>query len=115
MDLPYPFAEHAAVRHVLAAPLIAHRTAPYVDEEDVDFEGLVREAETMPGGGQLLVGIAYELWNAEKTIGLWEIVRRLDERNFERVLEALRISRGLGSPGLLADSLRAPPDEELAA
>ena len=56
----------------------------------------------MSGGEALLVRIAYELWNAEKTVGLWEIVRRLDPRAFARVVEALAISRGQAARAALA-------------
>ena len=86
--------EYDAVRHVLSAPRLAARTSPYIGEDDFDFTGLRREAETMSGGEQLLVRIADELWSAEKRAGFWELVRRLDVEYFERVLEGLRIARG---------------------
>ncbi len=85
--------EHAAVRHILAAPLIAHRTAPHVGVDDFDWERLRQETETMSHGEALLVRVADELWNAERQAGLWEIVRRLDDRNFERVVTAMRLHR----------------------
>jgi ABC-type iron transport system FetAB ATPase subunit len=86
--------EYDAVRHILTAPLIAHRTVHYIGERDFDFAGLAGEAETMSGGEALLVRIAHELWNAEKVAGLWELPRRLDESNFRRVIEALCRCRG---------------------
>ena len=86
--------EYAAVRHILTAPLIAHRTAPFISAHDFDFDGLAREAETMSGGEALLVRIAQELWTAQKVSGLWELPRRLDEPNFHRVLEGLARARG---------------------
>lgn len=86
--------EYDAVRHVLTAPQIAPRTAPYIGADDFDFAGLDREAETMSGGEAILVRVAQELWFAEMRVGLWEIVRRLDSESFARVLEALRIGRG---------------------
>jgi ABC-type transport system involved in cytochrome bd biosynthesis fused ATPase/permease subunit len=86
--------DYDAVKHVLAAPLIAHRTTPYIGPDDFDFDGLAREAETMSGGEALLVRVARALWRAEHAAGLWEIARRLDQAGFERVLEALRIARG---------------------
>jgi hypothetical protein len=88
--------EYAAVCHILAAPVVERRTAPYVREDDFDWEGLHREAATMSGGGRLLIDLAAELWSAEKRTGLWEIPRRLDAENFRRVIEALYISRGEG-------------------
>jgi hypothetical protein len=87
--------DYAAVRHLLAAPRIAHRTDRYIHADDFDFAGLAHESETMSGGEALLVRIAEALWRAEHTAGLWEIARRLDSASFERVLEALRIARGL--------------------
>jgi hypothetical protein len=86
--------EYDAVRHVLTAPQIAARTSPHIKNDDFDFCGLEREAETMASGEALLVRIAQELWLAEKRAGLWELVRRLDPRNFDRVLQALQIARG---------------------
>lgn len=104
-------AEYLAVRHVLTAPLIAARTAPHIREDDFDFDGLERAKATMSGGGALLVRIAFELWHAEKAVGLWELPRRLDAQNFRRVLEALAIARGGGA--LPQAALSA--DERLAA
>jgi hypothetical protein len=86
--------EYAAVCHILAAPVLRQRAAPYVLEDDFDWDGLLREAEKMSGGERLLVDLAAELWNAEKTTGIWEIPRRLDGENFTRVIEALYLCRG---------------------
>ncbi len=92
-----PRPEHAAVRHILTAPAIASRTAPYIREHDFDFAGLEAERCGMSGGEALLVRIASELWYAEKETGLWELPQRLDGTNFRRVLEALALARG-GEP-----------------
>jgi hypothetical protein len=89
-----PRPEHAAVRHILAAPSIAARTAPFVGAHDFDFAGLEAELCELSGGEALLVRIASELWFAEKQTGLWELPRRLDGPNFRRVLEALALARG---------------------
>jgi hypothetical protein len=99
MQLTVSRPEYEAVRHILTAPLIAQRTAPYVGESDFDFDGLEQEALTMSDGEALLVRIAHELWKAEKVIGLWEVPRKLDEQNFRRVLEALVRCRGRLSVG----------------
>jgi hypothetical protein len=85
--------EYRSVRHILTAPLIAARTAPYIGEDDFDFAGLERERETMSGGESLLVGIASELWFARKQVGLWEVTRRLDSASFDRVIGALSLAR----------------------
>jgi hypothetical protein len=42
----------------------------------------------------VLVRIAYDLWQAEGVTGIHELPRRLDRRNFERVLEAFELCRG---------------------
>jgi hypothetical protein len=95
-------AEYGAVVYILGAPSIWARTSRYVGRDDFDWSGLLAEAETMSGGEALLVRVAYELWNAEKTVGLWEIARRLDPRAFARVLEALAMCRGRGFRDLRA-------------
>ena len=106
--------EYAAVCHILAAPAVAPRTAPYVRDDDFDWEGLHQEAATMSGGERLIVNLAAELWSAEKTTGLWEIPRRLDAGNFRRVIEALYICRGaeVAAPAAVFRTGRL---EELAA
>ncbi len=86
--------EYEGVRHILRSPAIAHRTTPYIGEEEVDWDGLLAEAERMSGGERVLVRVAYDLAEAKGVAGVWEIPRRLDRRNFERVIEALAISRG---------------------
>ena len=87
--------EYEAAKHILTAPLIDERTRPYVGEDTVDWIGLEREAETMSGGARLLVAVASDLYTAEKRTGVADLPRRLDEANFERVLDALRIARGI--------------------
>jgi hypothetical protein len=90
--------EHAAVLHVLTAPQIARRAAPYLTTADPDFAGLGLEAETMSSGQALLVDVARDLWTAERTVGLVDVVRRLDPQAFARVVQALTIARGLANP-----------------
>jgi hypothetical protein len=107
--------EHAAVRLVLTAPLIAAKTAPYVGEDDFDFDGLESQLETMSGGGVLLARIARDLWTAEHTVGVTDIVRRLDDANFARVVEALRIARGRLARDLLDLAVTGRLEGELAA
>ena len=107
--------DYAAVRHVLGAPLIASKTAPYVGEDDFDFDGLERELETMSGGGKLLVRIARDLWTAECVVGITDVVHRLDNTNFIRVVEALRIARGSFTWDLVDAVVSGRLDEELAA
>ena len=99
--------EYDAVRHVLTAPQIARRTAPYIGVDDFDFAGLEREAETMSGGEAILVRVAHELWLAERRGGLWEGARLLDQKGFARVVEALRIGRWSHGPGRVSFDVAA--------
>jgi hypothetical protein len=92
-------ADFAAVRHILGSPSIAGRTDHYVGADDFDWPGLLREAETMSTGEGVLVRIAYDLWEANGVVSVWELARRLDGRAFERVVDALYISRGDLDPG----------------
>jgi len=99
--------EHAAVRHILTSPRLAARCARYVREHDFDWARLLAEAETMSGGEQLLVRTAHDLWDAHGDVGIWELPRRLDRANFERVLAALELYRGdlpVGRAAALADA-----------
>jgi hypothetical protein len=90
--------DHAAVLHVLNAPQIAGRAAPYLTAADPDFAGLGREAESMSSGQALLIRIACDLWTAERTVGLVDVVRKLDAQAFARVVQALTIARGSAIP-----------------
>ncbi len=96
--------EYEAVTHVLTSPAIAKRTAAYIGEDDVDWDGLLVEAARMSGGERVLVRIAYDLAEAKGLAGVWEIPRRLDRRHFERVIEALAIARG--DPAAKSEDLR---------
>jgi hypothetical protein len=109
------FPEYAAVRHVLSAPLIASRTAPYVGEDDFDFDGLECELETMSGGEGLLVQVARDLWTAGHTVGITDILHRLDNANFGRVVEALRIARRRFAWDLVDLAVSGRLEEDLAA
>ncbi len=90
-------AGYLSVRHILTAPQIAEKTAPYIREDDFDFEGLEHEQSTMSTGEALLVRIAFDLWHGGKAVGVWEIPKQLDAKNFRRVIDALAIARGSGA------------------
>jgi hypothetical protein len=97
--------EHAAARHILSSPSIAARCAPYIGEDGFDWPRLLVQTETMSGGEQLLVRIAFDLWEAKGLVGIWELPRCLDRESFRRVLDALAICRGelpAGGPAELA-------------
>jgi hypothetical protein len=59
MELTIARPDYEAVRHILTAPLIAARTAPYSGETTFDFDGLELEVPTMSGGESLLVRVAF--------------------------------------------------------
>ena len=86
--------EYAAVRHILSSPAVLTRCRPHIGADDFDWPALLAEAETMSSGEQLLVRIAYDLWEAKGIVGLWELPRLLDGPNFGRVIVALGLGRG---------------------
>ncbi len=88
--------EYAAVRHILTSPAIAARCTPHVGENDFDWPALLAEGATMSGGEQVLVRVAFDLWQSQGVVGVWELPQRLDRANFERVVEALGLCRGDG-------------------
>ena len=89
-----PSPEYIAVRHILTSPTLAARCAPHIRDDDFVWEALLAETETMSGGESTLVRIAFDLWEAEGSVGIWELPKQLDTRNFKRVLEALELFRG---------------------
>ncbi len=89
-----PSPEYTAVRHILTSPTLASRCAPHISDDDFAWESLLAETETMSGGEATLVRVAFDLWEAEGTVGIWELPKQLDTRNFNRVLEALELFRG---------------------
>jgi hypothetical protein len=90
----HPSAAYAAARHILESPRIAARTQPYMQDEDFDWFGLLAATETMSGGERLLVDTAHDLWEGHGEVDVWGISKRLGPSNFERVVLAMRISRG---------------------
>lgn len=85
--------EYTAVRHILTAPSLAGRCRPHIGADDFDWTAILAEAETMSGGQELLIRIAYDLWEAKGVVGVWELPRLLDRANFRRVITALELSR----------------------
>jgi hypothetical protein len=93
-ETSHPSAAYAAARHILESPRIAARTGPYMQDGDFDWFGLLAATETMSGGERLLVDTAHDLWEGRGEVDVWGISKRLGPSNFERVVLALRISRG---------------------
>jgi hypothetical protein len=56
----------------------------------------------MSSGEALLVDVARDLWTAERTVGLVDVVRKLDPQAFARVVQALTIARGQATRGVPA-------------
>ena len=94
-----PSPEYTAVRHILTSPSVAARCIPHIEDDDFDWTSLLAEAQTMSGGQATLVRIAFDLWEAEGVVGIWELPKQLDEANFGRVLEALELFRGASASG----------------
>ena len=90
-----------AARHILTAPLLERRAAPHVGAEGFDWNALFALETAAPEQARVLVGTAYELWEARRAVALWEIPATLDRDGVERVVEAMRISHG---------PVRTPPD-----
>ncbi len=86
--------EYTAVRHILTAPILATRCAPYIGDDDFAWDGLLAEADTMSGGEVTLINVAHDLWTNTQAVAVWELPRRLGPTSFSRVLEALTLYRG---------------------
>lgn len=86
--------EYTAVRHILTAPILATRCAPYIGDEDFAWDGLLSEVASMSGGEATLVKVAHDLWTNTQAVAVWELPRRLGPTSFHRVLEALTLYRG---------------------
>ena len=86
--------EYTAVQHILSSPAVLARCRPHIGADDFDWPALLAAAETMSSGEQLLVRIAYDLWEAKGIVGVWELPRLLDGPNFRRVIAALGMCRG---------------------
>ena len=84
-----------SVVHVLAAPMFAHKTAQFLDPAttSADIEGLVGAAEVWSHGEQLMVALAADLWDGRE-VSVRALCTTLDDCNFARALEALRVARG---------------------
>lgn len=89
-----PSPEYTAVRHILTSPSLAPRCTPYIGDDDFAWEGLLAETAMMSGGEATLVRVAFDLWEAEGVVGIWELPKQLDTQNFTRVLQALELFRG---------------------
>jgi hypothetical protein len=95
-----------AAQHLLTAPQLWRRTAPFVRADAFDWDALLRMAVDLPDPQRVLVGTAYELCEARRAVALWEIPAALDPAGMERMIEALCICHGeIGAP---PDGRRVP-------
>jgi hypothetical protein len=78
-----------AARHVLTCPAIAARTAPYISDGWIDWDGIFAASTTMSGGERFLVDIARRICSGETLPSPYEVSGRLDVLNARRVAEAV--------------------------
>ena len=93
-----------AAVHVLTADAVDEWTASSIDykERSIDWEGIKRNGVYLSHGGEILVEVAKQLWNGSRTplvggqpVTFCEVVTYLDADNLARVIEAMKIHRGL--------------------
>jgi hypothetical protein len=89
--------EWAATVHLLTAPAIVERAAVFIDPDRrvIGWAPLLEASRPWSAAERLLVDAALDLWNGERSTSLYDAVTRLDEPNFARVVEALRLRRPL--------------------
>lgn len=93
----------ASAVHVLLAQCIRHKALRFVDFEgaSIDWERLTQAAGPWSHGERLLVKVAANLWGGRAPVNLRELLVTLDDCNFARVMQAIRLFRGVrrGIPG----------------
>jgi hypothetical protein len=87
-------AEYVAAVHVLTAPILAARTPGYITPDGIRFDRLLEASRSWSHGEQLLVDVALDLWNGDGKSTPMDLIRSLDDGNFDRVLEAIALRRG---------------------
>jgi hypothetical protein len=55
-----------------------------------EAEDLMREAGVFSSGEKILVRIALNLWNGYGSVSLWDVIERLDQRNYQQVILGLQ-------------------------
>jgi hypothetical protein len=84
---------YAAVHHILTAPVLAGRCAPYLHASDVDWDGLLAQTHAMSSAQVTLVRVAHDLWDGRHQVSLWELPTRLGPSSFDRVIQAMHLYR----------------------
>jgi hypothetical protein len=89
--------EWAATVHLLTAPAIVERAAAFIDPDRkaIGWPGLLETSLPWSAAERLLVDAALDLWNGDRSTSLYDAVTRLDDPNFARLVEALRLRRPL--------------------
>jgi hypothetical protein len=100
-DPPSP--DRAAVRHLLSAPVFCGRA---LADEPPDWARLFALGAASPPSARVLVGVAYELYEARRALSLWELPATLDPPQMTRVAEAMYLGHGRA---------RSAPDVERVA
>lgn len=86
--------EWDAAVHLLTAPLFHGRNVGHIhpDRRIIDWNQLLDQPWS--ASEALLVLAAHDLWNGDGDVNLYDLVNRLDDTNFARLLEAIRLARG---------------------
>jgi hypothetical protein len=111
----HPLTSGVAAVHLLTAPAkLPERTAPFIDRngQAISWPSLL-ETSRPCRAERLPVHAALELWNGTEATPRYDALTRLDDPNFARLVEALRLRRpGCGpSPSPLSPgrtTLRTP-------
>jgi hypothetical protein len=86
--------DYDAALLLLTTPVLGPAAALAIRPYGFDWDALFGAAADRPPAARVLVGAAYELWEAKRAIALWEIPATLDRPQMERVIDALCLSHG---------------------
>jgi hypothetical protein len=90
--------------YLLGTPLIAGKTAPFIDhdEQEIRWTQLLEASVPWSSGERWLVRAAQSIWGSadDQKVSLGYAVNYLDEGNFRRFVDAMRLARGepVGDP-----------------
>ena len=96
-DLPEGLRADTAWRAVLHVLETAFPNDPrvwnFVDEGGIDFPAMIEQG-AWSGGERTLLRATAALFDAENTVSLWEVAKRLDPNSWTLFVDALGILRG---------------------
>lgn len=58
-----------------------------------EAEMLLREARDFSSGEQILIRVALNLWNGHGSVCLWDVIEKLDQKNYQQVILGLQYLR----------------------